>query len=88
MAYSFTIPAGTKVLSSRRGMVEIRGDAYINGATRDPDGAFRYTLDNGSGREIYIASAGTVRNVCRDNSRADEMVHHRAGLVWLDATSA
>lgn len=77
MAYSFTIPAGVKVLSDRRGLVELRAPAHIDNATRDEDGAYRYSL----GRETYIASAGTVENV-RESSG---LWRHRDGLVWLGA---
>ncbi len=80
--FSFTIPAGTKVLSERRGLVTLIADAHIDNATRDPDGCYRYRIDE----EQYLASAGTVSDVQYISADTDdwaEMVRHRDGLVWF-----
>ena len=73
MLYSLYIPAGTKVLG-RNGIVELRGDAHVTGATRDEDGAFRYSI----GQNEYICSAG-----CCEFSQEAEYMRHPNGLVWI-----
>ena len=73
MTFSLYITAGTKVLG-RNGIIELRGDAHITGATRDEDGAFRYML----GSNEYICSAGC----CEFQTEAD-YVRHPDGLVWI-----
>jgi hypothetical protein len=50
--YSLYIPAGTKVLG-KKGMVELSGDAYISGATREKGGEFYYTIGS---QEFYCSS--------------------------------
>lgn len=73
MTFSLYIPAGTKVLG-RNGIVELRGDAFIPSATRDEDGAFRYSI----GKNEYNCSAGC----CEFEAVADYM-RHPDGLVWI-----
>ena len=73
MTYSLYITKGTKVLT-RNGMVELRGDAHVTGATRDEDGAFRYSIGNNE----YICSAG-----CCEFKQEADYVRHPDGLVWI-----
>ena len=73
MFYSLVIHQGTKVLS-RNGLVELSGDVYVDDATRDSDGAYRYTVD---GRE-YICSSG-----CCEEQPQPNAYRHTDGLVWI-----
>lgn len=54
MFYTLKIPAGTKVLSSKRGLVSLRADVEVSDATRDADGAFRYSVLG----TAYLVAAG------------------------------
>ena len=73
MLYSLHIPAGTKVLG-KNGIVTLKGDAYIKDATRDSDGAFRYSI----GANEYICSAG-----CCTFEAEPDYIRHPEGLVWI-----
>ena len=73
MSYSLYITEGTKVLG-RNGLVELRGDVHVTGASRDDDGAFRYNI----GSNEYICSAGC----CEFIAESDDM-RHPDGLVWI-----
>ena len=77
MAFSLYIKQGTKVLS-RTGVIELRGDAHIKGATRDEDGAFRYSI----GKNEYICSAGCCEFKSEPEAQAEYM-RHPDGLVWI-----
>ena len=83
MPFSFTVPAGSKVLSEKRGMVTLQAPAFIDGATRQDDGGYIYTV----GGERYYTCAGILENVRHvDPATADEweeMTRHRDGLVWF-----
>jgi len=78
MFFSLAIPAGTIVMSSKRGMVTLLADVEIIGATRDTDGAFRYSI----GDTKYIVSAGccTFRE-CAGFGDTNEGWTHENGLI-------
>lgn len=72
MLYSLAIPAGTIVLSER-GIVTLKADVEVSGATRDADGAFRYSI----GGTKYIVSAGC----CKFTAETYEGWTHEKGLI-------
>jgi len=72
MFFTLLIPAGTIVLS-KRGTVKLVASVDIFHATRDADGAFRYTL----GTNEYVVSAGC----CKFAPEAIEGWTHKNGLV-------
>jgi hypothetical protein len=73
MSYSLFIASGTKVLC-KSGVVELRGSVYVDGASRDSDGSYRYTV----GSKEYICSAG-----CCQAKETPPAVRHKDGLVWI-----
>ena len=73
MYYSLYIPEGTKVLGMS-GLVCLSADVFVDMATRDDDGAYRYQV----GGKEYICSAG-----CCKASKSPQAVRHADGLVWI-----
>ena len=73
MFFSLAIPAGTIVASSKRRLVTLLEDVEIIGATRDADGAFRYSI----GDTKYIVSGGC----CKFTAEAYEGWTHENGLI-------
>jgi hypothetical protein len=78
MTYSLYIIEGTKVLT-RKGIIELRGDAHVKGATRDHDGAFRYSI----GKNEYICSAGCCEFKAEEAEKEPDWVRHPNALVWI-----
>lgn len=70
--FSLYIQAGTKVLS-RNGLVVIGVDCWVDGATRQADGGFTYTVDNIE----YFCAAGC----CEFLEQSEEVLIHKNGLV-------
>ncbi len=73
MFFSLAIPAGTIVCSNRRGAVTLQADVEVSGATRDADGAFRYSI----GDTKYIVAGGC----CKFTAEAYEGWTHENGLI-------
>lgn len=72
MSYSLFIPQGTKVLG-KGGIVTLRAEVFVEGATRGEDGAYRYAV---AGKE-YLCSAACCQAV------EEGPVRHKDGLVWM-----
>lgn len=79
MLYSLYIPAGTKVLSEKAGLVTLSADAHIRDAVREEDGGFTYSV----GKSRYYTCAGVIEFAPQEADEFSGPVRHKDGLVWI-----